>query len=222
MPALTLSVDEIRVLVDAHIPPHTPAGEPLDPLTIEFIEYAVRSSVTTLDPHDAQRHAQRALSLGASTAQLHEILLLVSALGVHSLMVGSARLAQLGVLAGEKVALAPLTSEQQALHRKYVGESSYWRRFEESVPGFLDSLLRFSPFAFEAFFGFCALPWLDAKVPALTKEWISIAVDATPSHRFLPGVHIHVGNALSLGCGRKPLLEVLDIAARTPLHSGVR
>lgn len=135
MPALTLSVDEIRMLVEVHIPPNTPAGESLDPLTIEFIEYAVRSSVTTLDPHDAQLHAQRALSLGASTAQLHEILVLVSALGVHSLMIGSARLAQ-------------------------------------------------------------------------------------PSE--LPGVHVHVGNALSLGGGRKPLLEVLEIAARAPLHSGVR
>lgn len=219
---LTLCVDEIRVLVEAYIPPDTPSGETLDPLTIEFIEFAVRSSVTTLDPEGAQRHAARALSLGATTGQLHEILLLVSALGVHSLMVGSARLAELGAVAGDRIALEPLTSEQLALHRQYVGDSRYWRRFEESVPGFLDSLLRFSPAGFEAFFGFCALPWLNATVPALIKELISIAVDATPSHRFLPGVQVHVGNALSLGCGRNALLEALGIAARTPLHSGVR
>lgn len=218
----TLSVNEIGVLVNAEIPPDTPLGEQLDPLTVELIEYALRSSVTALDAQDAQHRAERALSLGATTAQLHEILLLVSALGVHSLMVGSARLARLGALAGDPTALEPLTSEQQALHRKHVGESNYWRRFEESVPGFLDALLRFSPGGFEAFFDFCALPWRKATVPALTKELISIAVDATPSHRFLPGVRVHVGNALSLGCGRHALLEVLGIAARAPLHSGVR
>ncbi|ABE36233.1 carboxymuconolactone decarboxylase family protein [Paraburkholderia xenovorans LB400] len=222
IPDSTLSIHEISAFVDAGIPPDTPPGEHLDPLTVEFIEYALRSSVTTLDTQDAEQHAQRALSLGATTAQLHEILLLVSALGVHSLMAGSTKLARLGSPAGKPMTLAPLTNEQQALHQKYVGESSYWRRFEEAIPGFLDSLLRFSPEGFEAFFNFCALPWHKATVPALTKELISIAVDATPSHRFLPGVRIHVGNALTLGCGRTALREVLAIAARAPVHSGVR
>ena len=117
---------------------------------------------------------------------------------------------------------APLDEARAALHARFVGDDAYWDRMEREVPGFLDALLRFSPEAFEAFFNYCALPWKSRALRALTKELISIAVDASPTHRYLPGFRLHLGNAIALGAGRKAILQALDIAAAAPPHRGVR
>ncbi|MCY1311013.1 hypothetical protein D9M70_612650 [compost metagenome] len=92
---------------------------------------------------------------------------------------------------------------------------------EQQVPGFLDALLRQSPEAFEAFFKYCAVPWKTAALRAYLKELISLAVDAAPSHRFMPGLRLHLANAVQLGVGRKAILQALAIAADAPLHRGI-
>jgi DNA-binding FadR family transcriptional regulator len=48
-----------------------------------------------------------------------------------------------------------------------------------------------------------------------------LAVDATPTHRYLPGVRLHIERAVELGVGRASIREALAIAARAPLHRGV-
>ena len=64
-------------------------GLALDDLSCTLIAFAVRISVTTLDSKGARQHARLAMALGACTDQLHEVVLLVSGLGVHSLFEGT-------------------------------------------------------------------------------------------------------------------------------------
>ena len=116
----------------------------------------------------------------ATSAQIHETLVLVSDLGVHTLMLGASRIAALLRERAEPGISAPL--------EKYVGDDPFWNSMEREVPGFLDAPLRQCPDAFEAFFQYCAVPWKTAALRALSKELISLAVDATPSHRFMPSL----------------------------------
>ena len=148
--------------------------------------------------------------------------MLVSGLGVHTLMEGSKRVAEVLRQRQDLQITVPLDQTRSRLWAQHVGGDRYWNTFEKEVPGFLDALLRLSPEAFEAFFSYCAVPWKTNALPALSKELISMAVDAAPTHRYLPGMRLHLGNAIKLGAGRAAILQTLDIAAAAPLHQGVR
>lgn len=193
-----------------------PEGDDLDAGTAELLAFAAHLSVTTLDTRGGLPHAQRALALGATQGQLVEILLLVSALGVHSLFEGVRLVRSLGAEGAE-----PRNPERQRLWDEHVGNDRYWSAFEQEVPGFLDGLLQASPPAFDQFFRYCALPWRSGLLAPLTKELVAMAVDATPTHRFLPGLRLHLRNAVKLGAGRRQVLQALDIAAASPAHPGI-
>jgi alkylhydroperoxidase/carboxymuconolactone decarboxylase family protein YurZ len=195
------------------------AGAQLDALTCELIAFAVCLSVTTLDSAGARLHAERALALQANADQLHEVVLLVSGLGVHSLFEGTRLVNSLTSLEGE-VAQA-MDEGRQQLWDKWIGQECYWNRFEREVPGFLKGLLQASPQGFDAFFRYCAVPWNSGHLPVLVKELLSMAVDATPTHRFLPGVRLHLANAIRLGASREMVMQALEIAAAAPEHPGV-
>ncbi|MDH4609251.1 hypothetical protein [Pseudomonas sp. BN102] len=196
-------------------------GEPLSERDAALIGLAVRVSPSALDLQGTQDYVRRALDAGASAAQVHEVLVLVSGLGVHTLMVGSSTVAAILRERGDLSISAPLDSLRQQLWDQYVGEDPFWDSMEQQVPGFLDALLRQSPEAFEAFFMYCAVPWKTAALRAYLKELISLAVDAAPSHRFMPGLRLHLANAVQLGVGRKAILQALAIASDAPLHRGI-
>jgi alkylhydroperoxidase/carboxymuconolactone decarboxylase family protein YurZ len=198
-----------------------PEGEPLDRCTAALIELGLCASVVTLDEPGMALHAGRALDAGATPEQVHEVLVLVSGLGVHTLMVGSRCVADL-LGAREAVPVTPPDDRRQALWAEHVGDSPYWAAFEEQVPGFLDALLRLSPEAFAAFFPYCAVPWTTAALPVLAKELIAMASDATPAHRFGPGFRLHLTGAVRAGAGRAAVLGALDLAAAAPPHGGIR
>lgn len=197
-------------------------GDALDDKTAALIGLAVRASVSTLDMEGTQIFAERALDAGASAAQVHEVLVLVSGLGVHTLMEGSRRVGRILRERGHIEMREPLDKLRTGLWKKHVGDDAYWDGMEREVPGFLDALLRLSPEAFDAFFMYCLVPWKTGALRAVTKELISIAVDATPSHRYLPGMRLHLANAIHLGAGRTAILQALKIAADAPLHAGIR
>lgn len=196
-------------------------GAPLDAKNAAVIAFSVHAAVTSLDREACIQLSDDAIAAGASAEELHEALVLVSALGVHSLMEFSPLLLQHLRRANGTKTITPLNKQQQKIWNEYVGDDPYWVRMEELAPGFLGALLRFSPEAFEGFFRYCALPWRSGLLPALTKELIAMACDASTSHRYLPGLRLHVANAIKLGAGKSAILQTLDIAAKSSAHQGV-
>lgn len=196
-----------------------PPGRPLTQVARALVEYAVRVSVTTLDMDGARRAAVTALDVGATPEQLQEVLTLVSGLGMHTLMEGARDLAELIALRGG--ALPEVDERRAALRGKLLGTSSYWKVFESFVPGFLDAVLRLSPEAFEGCVSYGAIPARTQQLPVVIKEIVSVAVDALPNHRYLPGLRLHLHNALRSGAGRTEILEALDLAAAAPPPPGV-
>lgn len=199
----------------------TAEGAGLTPADSALIRLALALSPTCLNPAAIKIAGADALAAGVPGRALHEVAVLVSALGVHTLMAASGPLARLRAAAGEPVLSAPLSPEQTAIRDRRIGADRYWQRFETAVPDFLDPLLRQSPPAFEAFFDYCALPWRDRTLSALQMELISLAVDACLTHRFGPGFRLHLDNALNLGAGRAAIIATLDLAAAAPAHDGI-
>lgn len=219
-PTITLAAvrDETLALLDG-----VPEGDDLDSVTTVLVELAVRASVTVLDPGAVTVLAGRALDLGATPEQVHEVLVVVSGLGVHTLMEGTRRVAALIRERGLRPETldGPLDEQRLALRHTHEGDDPYWADLDRELPGFLDDLLRMSPEAYVAFFDYCAVPWRTRALRARTRELVSLACDATPTHRYLPGLRLHVRNALALGAGRRAVLGALDIAAAVGPHPGV-
>lgn len=218
-PVLTL--DEINQQVELLLV-DVDEGEQLSARDRSLINLAVHVSPSTLDIPASEYYARQALEEGATGEQIHEVLLLVSGLGVHTLLIGSPCIGSLLRQADDSQMTTPLDKERVELLGKYVGDDPYWEAMEIELPGFIDSLLRLSPLGFKAFFDYCAVPWKSGSLRAVTKELISLAVDATPSHRFMPGLRLHVRNAVKLGASRAAVIQTLTIAAQSTLHRGVR
>ena len=218
---MTVTLEELSALAEAWMSerPALPPGEgaPLDALTAALVDFGVRSATTALDGEAIDRSIAAARAAGATDEQLGEVLALVSGLGVHSLVAAAGRIVKSGGGAN-----LPLDAERQTLWDEHVGADPYWAGFEKEFPGFLEALLRLSPDAFGAFFPYCAVPWRGREVPAVTKELVSMATDASATHRFLPGFRLHLGKALELGASRRAIRETLAIAAACPPHVGYR
>lgn len=211
-----LTVEELREMAVVHLQ-SVDDGQPLRALDRALIEFAAAASITSLHPPAIDQAIANAIALGATSAQLQEMISLVAGLGVHALMITESRIAAACAAIDE-----PMSEQQQSLWDKYVGDNPYWKSFERYLPGFLKSMLRLSPAQFEAFFSFCEVPWRGKAVSAATKELAAIACDASPSHRFLPGFLFHLEMAVSMGIGRRAIMETLDIAAATSIHRGTR
>jgi alkylhydroperoxidase/carboxymuconolactone decarboxylase family protein YurZ len=199
-----------------------PDGEPLDALSEALIRLGLAVAVTSLDRGAIDAAIERAFDAGASPAQVQEVIALVSGLGVHSLMMSAVSVLEAARQRGLIETDDRFTENEQALWDNHVGDDPFWIGFEAETPGFLHALLTLSPDLFSGFFDYCAIPWKSGTVHARTKELIAMAVDATPTHRFLPGFRVHLRNALSLGAGPVAVMATLDIAAAAPPHRGTR
>ncbi|SFV02724.1 carboxymuconolactone decarboxylase family protein [Pseudoduganella namucuonensis] len=215
-----ITTEQVRALVEPLIAAQAP-GAALDTFSEALIRLAVRASVTTLDVAGCDTAIAACLDAGASARQVQEVLDLVSGLGVHTLMEATRRLAAQLRARGDTALDEPLDQRLQALWDKHVGDDPYWGAMEAEAPGFLDALLRLSPDGFEAFFNYCSVPWKSATLRPLLKELIAIAVDASTTHRYMPGLRLHLRNAAKLGAGRMEILQTLDIARGAPPHAGV-
>jgi alkylhydroperoxidase/carboxymuconolactone decarboxylase family protein YurZ len=215
---MRVTLQELRALARARTA-DLADGEPLDAVSAALIGVGLAAAVTALDGARLESALAAAVAAGATTEQLAETTALVSGLGVHSLMAAAPLILRSARRRGE-LAEAALDPARQALWDETVGGSRYWEPFERELPGFLDALVRLSPAMFRAFMDYCAVPWRGVAVSALTKELVSLAVDATPGHRFRPGFRLHLEHAIARGAGRRAIEETLDLAAACPPHDG--
>ena len=195
-----------------------PEGEGLSDWHVALLRFALSASATSLDNETAEAASLAARQAGATTDQLQEIVTLITAIGVHAFFESTRILAsQEGPLEDR----GPFDEHRQALWDRYVGSRKYWNSMREEIPGFLESLLWLSPEAFEAFIQYVGLPFRSQHVDTLTKELISMAADATTTHRYLPGMRMHLRNAVRMGAGRRAIEQALALAADGPLMVGI-
>lgn len=204
-------LDDVREQAEALLA-EAPELPELDERTALLVDYAVATATTALDAAAIRAGTTAALRAGVEPDLLVEILLLVSALGMHTLHEGVIELRR---------HVEPPRRETGELRGRHEGRTRYWERFEEELPGFLDGLARWSPGGYAAFLEYCATPVQTGRLGRLERELIWLAIDATPTHRYLPGLRFHVGCAVRLGASRAQVLGTLERAVAGPAHTGV-
>lgn len=178
----------------------------LEPRIKELVLLAVDAATTHLYSSGVREHIQRALELGATPAEVMEVLELTSTMGIHACNVGVPILLEELEAAGKPLGNEPLTARQEEIKAEFVEKRGYWNPF-------WDGLLRLDAEFFAAYTAFSSRPWETGVLEPKIKELIYTAFDASATHMFEPGLRQHIRNALSLGATKEEIVEVLELAS---------
>lgn len=107
---------------------------------------------------------------------------------------------------------ARLSARQRAIKARFIRDRVSWQPL-------WDKLLEWDPDFIEAYLRFSAMPWKKSRLSPKVKEFIYIAVDASTTHLYGPGLRRHIRNALELGATREEILEVLQLISVLGIHS---
>lgn len=72
---------------------------------------------------------------------------------------------------------------------------------------------------FEQYERFSSVPWQHGAIDRKTKELIAIALNASVTHMYLPGVRAHIRQALAFGATREEIMEVFQLVSVLGVHS---
>ncbi|KAI1347843.1 AhpD-like protein [Xylaria sp. FL0043] len=189
-----------------------------------LISLAVDCAATHLYAPGIREHVTSAIKEGASKDEILEVIELSSTLGIHACNIGVPLLIE--VLKEEGKYLEdisrPFNEEQKDLQWEFTQKRGYWHTFWEDF-------LRLDPEFFAGYLEFSSLPWVKnvdgtvgqgqgALEPKL-KELVYCAFDAASTHLYVPGLKLHMRNALGYGATPQEIIEVLEIATLLSLHT---
>lgn len=170
----------------------------LSPRMRELVLVAINVACTHNSEDGTRRHLRRALEVGATPAEIGEVIELAAVLGIHSCTVGVPIL-----LAHLDRPPMPPDGERQRLKDVFIAQRGYWSPL-------WDGLLEHSPAFFAAYTHFSSLPWAAGVLAPKDKELVYVAIDIATSHLFVPGTDIHIRNALKHGATTAEVLEVIE------------
>ena len=87
----------------------------------------------------------------------------------------------------------------------------------------IKSILKDAPKVDSNFFStyskFSSVPSKNNALSPKIREFIYIAIDASTTHLYLPGLKLHMENALALGATRDEIMEVLELTSVLGIHT---
>jgi len=124
-----------------------------------------------------------------------------------------------GILAGRVIVVSHeatyesgLSGRQRQLKEEFTQARGYWNSL-------WDGVLRLDPDFFEAYLNFSAVPWKNGTLEPKIKEFIYIAIDASTTHLYEPGLRLHIQNALRYGATKEEIMEVYELASVLGIHT---
>lgn len=187
----------------------------LDEKVREFIFIAADAAATHLYEPGIRQHVRAALDLGASAAEVMEVLELTSTLGIHACNIGVPILVEELEAAGVPPVRAPgepLDAHRAALKREFEEKRGYWHAF-------WDAMLDLDPAFFSAYTTYSSVPWVSGTLSPKEKEFIYTAFDVAATHLYAPGLRQHIANAIGYGATAEELLEVFEVATTLGIHA---
>jgi alkylhydroperoxidase/carboxymuconolactone decarboxylase family protein YurZ len=105
-----------------------------------------------------------------------------------------------------------MNGHQRQLREEFVDSRGYWNAF-------WDGLLELDPDFFEAYLQFSGVPWRKGTLSPKFKELVYIAIDASTTHLYEPGLRQHIQNALRHGATSEEIMEVYELTAVLGIHA---
>ena len=187
---------------------------PLEPKVKEFIYIAADAAATHMYGPGVRQHVRAALALGATAAEIMEVLELTATLGIHAANIGVPILLEVVAELGGEGPADGWSARQERLKAEFEANRGYWHEFWEGI-------LSLDPDFFEAYVEFSSVPWRTGVLEPKVKELIYTAFDAAATHLYVPGLRLHMRNALGLGATTAELMEVLEIVSVIGIHGAL-
>jgi alkylhydroperoxidase/carboxymuconolactone decarboxylase family protein YurZ len=105
-----------------------------------------------------------------------------------------------------------LTPRQEEIRDEFIRVRGTWGDTWQAI-------LELDPEFLRAYTDFSAVPWRKNHLEDKVKEFIYIAVDASATHLYLPGVRQHIKAALKLGATPQEIMEVLELTCTLGIHA---
>ena len=184
---------------------------PLPAKVKEFIYIAIDANATHMYLPGVRQHIKAALDLGATGAEIMEVLELTATLGIHAMNVGMPVLAEVLTEMGRRPA-PELDARQREIKEEFTRVRGYWHSI-------WDDTLLLAPELLAAYLEFSGVPWRGGTLEPKVKEFIYIAFDVAATHLYRQGLKIHVKNALGYGATPEEITEVMEIASVLGVHA---
>jgi alkylhydroperoxidase/carboxymuconolactone decarboxylase family protein YurZ len=177
----------------------------------ELCYLAWNAAATHLHEPGIRAHMRRAIALGATPAEVVEVLELAATLGIHTMNIGVPLLVEVLEERG-RTAPAPLDARQEELKAEFTRVRGYWHDF-------WNEMLELDPEMFAAYTEFSTVPWRTGALTPAEKELIYISYDIAATHLYVPGTKLHIRNALNHGATVGQILEVMEISSVLGIHA---
>jgi alkylhydroperoxidase/carboxymuconolactone decarboxylase family protein YurZ len=169
---------------------------------IELICIALNAACTHLNEGGVRRHIRAALDAGATGEEIRETFKGVSVLGIHSVAITLPILFEEAKEAGVQPAPRPAS----AVHTPVVDQFKATGRFNPDW----EAIYRLDPEWLEQFLAMGADLYGGVLEPKLV-ELMAVAVDASCTHLYTPGIRRHVHGAFAQGATIEEIMDVLKL-----------
>lgn len=105
-----------------------------------------------------------------------------------------------------------MDDRKQKLKAEFTAARGYWSPI-------WDDILEATPDFFEAYMKFSSVPWKTGTLEPKVRELIYIAIDASTTHMYLPGLKVHIRNALKYGATKQEIVEVYQLTSVLGIHT---
>jgi alkylhydroperoxidase/carboxymuconolactone decarboxylase family protein YurZ len=169
---------------------------------IELICIALNAACTHRNEPGVRRHVRAALQAGATRDEILDTFKGVSVLGIHSVAVALPILFEEAAAAGVQPASRPADTVPTPVIEQLKADGQFneaWDAIYELDPRWLEEFLAMAADIYRRV------------LPTKLVELMSIAVDASCTHLYTPGIRRHVQRAFALGATIEEIMEVLKI-----------
>lgn len=209
---LALDPEFLKAYLDFSAVPWRSNHNHLDDKTKEFMFIAVDAAATHMYAPGVRQHIKAAFKAGATPQEIMEVIELTSTLGIHAMNIGVPLLVQVLVEKGLRTGPAPLDANQERIKAEFTENRGYWHSF-------WDEMLELDPDLFETYTAFSSVPWKSGTLSPKVKELVYIAFDTAATHLYVPGLKLHIENAIGYGATAQEILEVMEIASVIGIHA---
>ena len=209
---LALDPEFLKAYLDFSAVPWREGHNHLDNKTKEFMFIAVDAAATHMYAPGVRQHIKAAFAAGATPQEIMEVIELTSTLGIHAMNIGVPILVQVLVEKGLRTGPAPLDANQERIKADFTANRGYWHSF-------WDEMLELDPDLFETYTAFSSVPWKSGTLSPKVKELVYIAFDTAATHLYVPGLKLHIENAIGYGATPQEILEVMEIASVIGIHA---
>jgi alkylhydroperoxidase/carboxymuconolactone decarboxylase family protein YurZ len=180
----------------------------LGPKITVLVQLVIHASITGLSTSQTRRYVARALELGTSSDEILAVFKLCAVIGIHSMATAMPILDErLEQAMPKSDSGTPQTPTIETLRRRGKFNQA-WSGIERWDPVWLD---RFLAVGFDS--------GIENVLGDKTLELLYIAIDATVTHLYCPGIRRHIDAALGLDISPLEIIEVFKLVSLQGIHS---